>query len=98
MKQHNGNDAGAIEKEINATLLAGALDVFEKDGHRLVRLGDIVLAAVDAAHKLGLEGEEAERMAEYIQRELVECLADNGIGIIDTEDGNLWLPGTEADQ
>jgi hypothetical protein len=36
-------------------------------------------------------------MAKYIQRELVECLAQNGVGIIDATDGRMWLPGRETE-
>jgi hypothetical protein len=36
-------------------------------------------------------------MAQYIQRELVECLAENGVGITDAKDDAIWLPETERE-
>jgi hypothetical protein len=55
------------------------------------------MVAVEAALQLGLSGAEAERMAQHIQRELVECVGRNGVGIIDSEDGAMWLPESEGE-
>jgi hypothetical protein len=91
----NGNGAGSAAHGITVAVIGGALDVLEKEGHRVARLTDVVMLSVKAALRLGLSGAEAERMAEYIQREFVECLAQNGVGVIDGEDGRMWLPETE---
>ncbi len=98
MTKQNGNGDGANERDIDATIIAGALEVFDHDGHQVVRLHDVVSAAIEAAFNLGLEGEEAEQMAEYIQRELVEVMVAAGVGIIDERDGKLWVPGRETKQ
>lgn len=93
----NGNGAGSAANAITVAVIGGALDVLDKGGHRVVRLIDVVMLSVEAALRLGLSGAEAERMARHIQDELVECLARNGIGIIDSEDGSMWLPEAEGE-
>lgn len=90
-----GDQGSATANDITVTVIGGALDVFEKDGHRVVRLTDVVMLSVEAALRLGLSGAEAERMAHRVQGELVECLGRNGVGLIDSEDGRMWLPETE---
>ena len=91
----SGDGGGATANDITVTVIGGAVDVFEKDGHRVVRLIDVVMLTVEAALQLGLSGAEAERMAKCIQHELVECLGRNGVGIIDAKDGAMWLPVSE---
>jgi hypothetical protein len=93
----SGDGAGATANDITVTVIGGALDVFEKDGRRVVRIIDVVMVAVDAALRLGLSGAEAERTAQHIQCELVECVGRNGVGIIDSEDGTMWLPATDRE-
>jgi hypothetical protein len=94
-RRTDGNGAGATANDITVTVIGGAVDVFEKDGHRVVRLIDVVMLSVEAALQLGLSGADAERMAKRIQHELVECLGRNGVGIIDAKDGAMWLPVSE---
>lgn len=96
-RRTNGDGVGSGANDITVTVIGGALDVFEKDGHRVVRLIDVVMVAVESALRLGLLGAEAERMAYRVQGELVECLARNGVGIIDAQDGAMWLPETERE-
>lgn len=96
-RRTTGDGAGATANDITVTVIGGALDVFEHDGRRVVRLIDVVMVAVEAALQLGLSGADAERMAQYIQSELVECVGRNGVGIIDSEDGATWLPERERE-
>lgn len=93
----NGNGAGSAANEITVAVIGGALDVLDKGGHRVVRLIDVVMLSVEAALRLELSGAEAERMARHVQREFVECLARKGVGIIDSEDGRMWLPERERE-
>ncbi|MGH9936044.1 MAG: hypothetical protein ACREAM_07350 [Blastocatellia bacterium] len=68
------------------------LSVYRRDERKYILLDDLIISAIKAAFEMGLSGDDAEQTAIALQDEMIDLLAAKGIGILDTDDGQMWIP------